>query len=88
MCQGWPFSRDPFLASGTRIQSSHSPRSPLSLPQWLRPKVIYNYGPKIVGKDGPRPFLFREHSLLQNPNFPKDILDNEVREREEERKSV
>lgn len=35
--------------------------------QWLRPKVLYNYGPNITGKDGTRLFDFREHTLLENP---------------------
>lgn len=38
------------------------------LDQWLRPKVLYNYGPNIIGSDGiPRTFEFREHSALENP---------------------
>mmetsp|Transcript_5636 Transcript_5636/g.17131 ORF Transcript_5636/g.17131 Transcript_5636/m.17131 type:complete len:169 (-) Transcript_5636:444-950(-) len=35
---------------------------------------MYNYGAKIEGKDGKQPFLFREHSLLSNPNFPESTL--------------
>ncbi|KAJ9511250.1 hypothetical protein QJQ45_017155 [Haematococcus lacustris] len=48
------------------------------LDQWLRPKVIYNYGPSIVGKDGPQTFMFREHTMFENPNFPKKDLESEV----------
>ncbi|KAJ9511362.1 hypothetical protein QJQ45_029767 [Haematococcus lacustris] len=48
------------------------------LDQWLRPKVIYNYGPNIVGKDGPQTFMFREHTMFENPNFPKKDLESEV----------
>jgi hypothetical protein len=40
---------------------------PASLLQWLRPKVLYNYGVNISAGDGSkRPFLFREHSLFNN----------------------
>ncbi|KAJ9511474.1 hypothetical protein QJQ45_029860 [Haematococcus lacustris] len=48
------------------------------LDQWLRPKVLYNYGPNIVGKDGPQTFMFREHTMFENPNFPKKDLESEV----------
>ncbi len=59
-----------------RSMTSLTPQRPLSVcarcvpcccVQWLRPKVLYNYGPNIVGKDGKRPFLFREHTLFTNP---------------------
>ena len=44
-----------------------TPGLPLVHAQWLRPKVLYNYGPNIKGKDGTRLFDFREHTLLENP---------------------
>ena len=37
--------------------------------QWLRPKVLYNYGANIVGEQGAQPFDFREHSFMQNPRY-------------------
>ena len=29
--------------------------------------MLYNYGPNIVGENGPQSFEFREHSFMQNP---------------------
>lgn len=47
----------------------------LCLLQWLRPKVIYNYGANIVNKDGVKQaFGFREHSMFENPKCVSQYL--------------
>ncbi|GAX78234.1 hypothetical protein CEUSTIGMA_g5676.t1 [Chlamydomonas eustigma] len=47
--------------------------------QWLRPKVLYNYGSQIVGgQDGAQAFTFREHTFLDNPRFPGEFRKEEL----------
>ncbi|KAL6749493.1 nucleotide-diphospho-sugar transferase-domain-containing protein [Haematococcus lacustris] len=69
-----------FMMEQCRIPGDRATVYPMEcqLDQWLRPKVIYNYGPNIVGKDGPQTFMFREHTMFENPNFPKKDLESEV----------
>ena len=59
-----------FMSEQCKIPGDKNTIFPIEchLDQWLRPKVLYNYGAKIVGSDGvPRAFDFREHSALENP---------------------
>ncbi|KAG1654663.1 hypothetical protein FOA52_003820 [Chlamydomonas sp. UWO 241] len=69
-----------FMMEQCRIPGDKVTQFPIEchLDQWIRPKVIYNYGAQIVGQRGAQPFLFREHSLLSNPNFPAATLQRQV----------
>jgi len=70
-----------FMMEQCRIPGDKATVFPMEcqLDQWLRPKVLYNYGPNIVGSDGvKRSFLFREHSMFDNPNFNKEVLKKRV----------
>eukprot|EP00798_Chlamydomonas_sp_ICE-L_P021186 gene21186-28086_t len=68
-----------FMSEQCRIPGDRVTHFPMKcdMDQWLRPKIAYNYGPNIIGEDGPHEFFFREYTMLDNTRFPQE-LRNEV----------